>query len=560
MNDGQNADEKTRLIGGRLEESTILIVDDNIKNIEFASNILGGENYEIAVCTSGKEALDVCPEIMPDLVLLDIMMPEMNGYEVCRKLKENRETRETPVVFLSARADVEDLVKGFEVGGVDYVRKPFNQQELISRIKTHLELKHSRDLILEQNELLRKEISERNFVEESLRKSEQKFRSVIEHSHDLILIINDKFKITYANEKAIEILQIPSEELIGKNAMSIFEGEGKTLLEERLSLRQRGLDVPPRYEVSLRLKNGSAIDAEISAFVVKDMNKNTFTVAQIRDVTRLKQIDKEQREFIDKLRDLNQTIAIDAQKLVALNDRIADSEHKLKRAVAAKDKFFSIVAHDLRSPFSGLLGLTKIMSEEYDQLSKEEIIEYSDALHKSSKNLYKLLENLLLWARIQQGSIEYSLEQVNLKDAVAAIVKLASQSAEQKKIEIAVDVDENHRVLTDKQFLDTILRNLLFNAVKYTYEEGKIEIFSEIENDSRVVLSVKDNGVGMDDDYMKMLFNSEKKISMLGTNNEMGSGLGLTLCKELIEKIGGEIWARSKPKEGSVFSISLEQS
>jgi signal transduction histidine kinase len=130
----------------------ILIVDDNLKNIELAVSLLQDENYEIAIANSGKDALAILEEFKPDLTLLDVMMPEMDGYEVCQRIKSNPNTSETPVIFLTAKTEPDDIVKGFRLGGIDYIKKPFNQDELLMRVRSHINLKKSRELIIKQND------------------------------------------------------------------------------------------------------------------------------------------------------------------------------------------------------------------------------------------------------------------------------------------------------------------------------------------------------------------------------------------------------------------------
>jgi ligand-binding sensor domain-containing protein/signal transduction histidine kinase len=230
---------------------------------------------------------------------------------------------------------------------------------------------------------------------------------------------------------------------------------------------------------------------------------------------------------------------------------------ELNSEIASKDKFFSIIAHDLRSPFMALLGFSNHMVEEINFLSKDDIKNIAGNILKSTKVTFELLENLLQWARIKTGRITFEPELVNLKITLDQTAELFRNNAANKKIILAIDdVDGNPNIFTDLNMFQTILRNLIANSIKFTKEGGRINISAKEEKDF-VTITVSDTGVGMNQDKINRLFQIGQDTSTLGTQNEKGSGLGLILCKEFIDLNNGSISVKSKLGEGTKFSFTL---
>ena len=361
---------------------TILVVDDNKRNLQVVGNILHEEQYKVAMAINGPTALKLAAQLKPDLVLLDIMMPEMNGFEVCKKLKENEETREMPVIFLTAKVETDDIVEGFNLGGVDYITKPFKQKELLVRIKTHLDLLQSKRKIAEQ---------------------------------------------------AAELLAA-----------------------------------------------------------------NTF-----------------------------------------------------------KDRLFSIIGHDLRSPLSSIKFTIDMMKSGVIEFGDDFFHETLGQLAKTTDEAYILLENLLGWAKSQSGNLPVVPEEFSLKEMVETVARLQKLNLSNKNIEMIIDVAENICVLADNQMINTVLRNLLSNAMKFTPNGGKIQILAHTTTENMVGVSVIDSGVGISEENMKRLFNNTNPLKTYGTNNEAGSGLGLILCKDFVEKNGGILKVESEEGKGSRFLFNL---
>lgn len=358
----------------RQSKQTILIVDDVPKNVQVLGNLLSEYAFDLAVALSGRQALETIGRVKPDLILLDIMMPEMDGFEVCRQLKSMDHTKDIPVIFLTAKTDSEDIVKGFELGAVDYITKPFMKTELLARVRTHLTLKKTKEQLFEE--------------------------------------------------------------------------------------------------------------------------------------------------------------------------------------INAKNKFFSIISHELRNSFSLILGFVRIMQEFRDSLSEEEITDLINDLGSSSKTTYELLENLLYWARIQTTGIRIKTEKLMVADIAAKTIVTLKDIAHKKEIQLISTVEPDKAVYADSNMVHTVVRNLVSNAIKFTDKGGSVTIAAETYEDYTQV-SVSDTGVGIDPEKLGKLFRIDTKVTTLGTSNEKGSGLGLVLCKEFIDLNGGQIGMTSVVGRGTTIWFKL---
>lgn len=233
---------------------------------------------------------------------------------------------------------------------------------------------------------------------------------------------------------------------------------------------------------------------------------------------------------------------------------------ELKELIASRDKFFSIIAHDLRAPFSGLLGLTKIMAMENEKFTLKEFIELSESINIAADNLYKLLNNLLEWALLQQNEISFVKEKQNLSSLVLQSIEAFKARAVQKEISVISDIEQKLFVSADQKMVTTVLRNLLSNAIKFTHKGGTISVSAIQLKNSMIQVSVSDSGVGIDDINLNRLFVIGEKVSSKGTEGEISTGLGLILCKEFVEKHGGTLWVESKKNVGSTFYFTLPAS
>jgi len=357
----------------KITKDVILVVDDQPTNIKVIAGILG-QKYSLSFANNGLNALKILEKSIPDLILLDIMMPEMDGFELCKRIKENENTKDVPVIFLTAKTDTTDVIKGFNMGAVDYITKPFNHVEMEVRVKNHLNLYHSR-----------KEI-----------------------------------------------------ELVNKE----------------------------------------------------------------------------------------------------------------------KDKFFSIIAHDLRSPFNAIVGFSQLLIEQVKSQDFAGIELYAGIILRSAELALGLQSNLMEWAQSQTGRIEFSPTHFKTDELINEIALLFTDIASQKNISLDLELVHSTSIFADKAMIGTVLRNLISNSIKYTKPGGKITI-TAFERENDISIAVSDTGVGMPQTAIDNLFRIDKNQSTPGTQDELGTGLGLILCKEFVEIHGGQIEVESEINKGTTFLVSL---
>jgi signal transduction histidine kinase len=253
--------------------------------------------------------------------------------------------------------------------------------------------------------------------------------------------------------------------------------------------------------------------------------------------------------FRSRVRQLNK------QKIL-LEETVAIKTAELKELNASKDKFFSIIAHDLKNPFNTLIGFTEMMKESVRLNDPTTFYEYAAMINTSAIQTYRLLENLLEWASAQRGKLEFLPVSVNLYELVKDEFNIAEEMANGKNIELTCHIDESIIISADKNMLRTILRNLISNAIKFTHKNGKVEVAARIFSQNAEV-SVSDTGIGMSDETMSKLFKLDANLLTRGTDNERGTGLGLFLCKEFVERHGGKIWVISNVGKGSTFKFII---
>jgi signal transduction histidine kinase len=264
------------------------------------------------------------------------------------------------------------------------------------------------------------------------------------------------------------------------------------------------------------------------------------------------------RNINQQLREQNQEIRRQQEMLVAQRDSIEEKSRKMEMLNSTKDKFFSIVAHDLKGPLNSLSSFSNLLANDLHLMSPQEIKIIAQELNKSVKNTSRLTENLLTWARMQMNSLQHYPVAVDLNKILEENLALFHSTARQKNILLDIHSIPDIRVCADESQLRFVLRNLTANALKFTRPEGTIQIITQHEKD-QVIISVVDNGVGISEEIIEKIFRIDAKHSTIGTAGEKGTGLGLVLCKEFVEKNGGRIEVTSESGKGSTFSVYLQK-
>ncbi|MGD9994353.1 MAG: ATP-binding protein [Salinivirgaceae bacterium] len=245
------------------------------------------------------------------------------------------------------------------------------------------------------------------------------------------------------------------------------------------------------------------------------------------------------------------------EELTQLNSNLKSAKDEAEAAIKSKDRFFSILAHDLKSPFNTLIGFSQLLVNNRDDISEAEMQQFLEEMLQTSENTYKLLQNLLDWARSQTGALQMERKQIVLKPFINEVLATITATANQKDIGLLVEVPDTLEIYADKSIMATVFRNLVLNAIKFSYPHNVVKVKAELVDELWAEVMVIDNGVGIEKDILPNLFSLDKNVSSLGTAQEKGTGLGLILCKEFVEKSGGSIKVDSKPGIGSTFIMRL---
>ena len=372
---------------------------------------------------------------------------------------------------------------------------------------------------------------ERRQAEGKLQKERLLLRTVIDNIPDSIYCKDTAGGKTLANHTELRYAQVTSEtEILGKTDFDLYPKElAEAFYADDQVVLKTGQPVINREEFVMD-NNGRKRWLLTSKLPLKDEVGNITGIVGIgRDVTIRRQIQEE--------------IKLKNEELICSN--------------AEKDKFFSIIAHDLKGPFNGFLGLTQVMAEELPSLTPAEVQKIAVSMSNSAKNLYHLLENLLEWSQIQQGAFPFNPEAIQLGIVVRSSIDMIYETAKSKDIEIATDIADGLLVFVDINMVQTVIRNLVFNAVKFTPKGGKVTLLAKVATGNNIEISIQDNGIGMGRNIIENLFRIDVHTNRKGTEGEPSTGLGLLLCKEFTEKNGGKIRVESEVGIGSTFYFTL---
>jgi PAS domain S-box-containing protein len=373
---------------------------------------------------------------------------------------------------------------------------------------------------------LLQDITQLKNTEIALKQSEEKFRALVENIGEGVGFVNDEEQFLFANPSADKIFGVEEGTLTGRYLHDFLSPRGLAKVKSESSKRIK--EKNSSYELELLLNDGSKKEILVTATASID-KKFDGTYGVFRDISEGKRIQSEIKRKNEELSHLN----------------------------AEKDKFFSIIAHDLRSPFSAFMKLTQLMKDDIRSMTPEDIIQLVNALATSSTKLYDLLENLLEWSQIQSGFISPRPITFLLKPRTSSTVEVYKEQAERKNIRLTVDIPDDLTAFFDEKMYDGILRNLISNALKFTQKKGEIKIQAREFSPQFIEVSIQDTGIGMTQKMQGHLFKIDANTSRLGLEGEPSSGLGLILVKEFVDKNGGKIWVESKPDQGSKFFFTM---
>lgn len=365
--------------------------------------------------------------------------------------------------------------------------------------------------------------------------SEERYKVLAENVIDVIWILSLKLgKFIYISPSVFQLRGYTVEEAINHRLEDSLTPDSIKKINDRLSQAIKEFQENPnelKYyydEFQQYHKDGSLVWIETVTHLIINKHGEMEVVGSSRNITKRKEAEAIQQATNKRLDELN----------------------------ATKDKFFSIIAHDLMSPFNTLIGFSSLLNRQSAKNDMEGVAKSAKFMHDAAEKTRELLKNLLEWSQTQTGRIQFNPETIDVPICVNEVLDLFKETSEQKGIEMNLDIPQEGSIIADKYMLSTILRNLVSNAIKYTYPGGFLQISAE-QKENEWLFQVRDNGVGMDATLSQQIFQIGSHKSEAGTQKEQGTGLGLILCKEFVEKHGGKIWVDSKPEAGTVFGFNI---
>ena len=403
----------------------------------------------------------------------------------------------------------------------------YNRFKRIKKVKdkTRRELENQIAELQKQNDILKSLLAFQS--EEEKDESEKYANTILNNMGDAVFVKDNGSRLLLVNDAFCNLFNLPRTKIIGK-----------TLAE----------NVPPEER-----ENFLRIDKQVLSDGIENINEEPLTVSddhkKIISTRKSRFVDADGKKFlVGVIRDITERIKAE--------EDLRESEIQLRELNATKDKLFSIIAHDLRSPFNNILVLCDILKTQITKLEDTDAPVYLGLIQSTAKNTLVLLENLLDWAKSQSGQISFKTEKTGISSVIHEILELSMSIAQTKGISIKVNVEDEIDVNSDKKILKTVFRNLISNAIKYSKPGGNITI-SAIDEENQIKIIISDSGVGMDAKTLENLFGITTNTPLPGTLNEKGSGFGLVLCKEFVEKLGGKIWVESEQGKGSNFMFTI---
>lgn len=544
---------------------TILVVDDHPENIHVLVDNLEGQ-YEVLCATSGKDALEIAfSEHPPDLILLDIMMPGMDGFEVCSRLKARVDTRDIPVIFVTACGEEMDETKGLDIGAADFITKPFSIPVVKVRIKATLRLKEEMDnrialtrKLEDLNRNLEHRVKEKTHALErahaDVKASELKYRMIYENAVEGIFQSTPDGCLLDANPALAEILGYESADELISTVTDIMQQIYYRPADRSLFNRIIGRDGEiSGLETQVKKKNHQIIWALISAKAIRDdTDDHIYYQGFLTDITE----HKHAREALQTAHDeLETRVATRTAELVAAKEE-ADAANR------AKSDFLARMSHEIRTPIAAVTGLTHVILK--TRLTTDQR-DYLNKIQIASGKLIDVINDILDFSKVEAGRLELETCNFSLNELLEQLIDMFSERVGQKDLALVSSVDPEvpRQLRGDPGRLAQILSNLIDNAEKFT-DEGEITVAVTVDhttpvmpNQVRVKFCIHDTGIGISPDIIPILFEAFTQANTAAQHSHKGTGLGLAICERLVHLMGGTIWADSEPGQGSTYTFTV---
>ena len=538
----------------------ILLVDDRPENLLALEAILEPLNQTLIKAHSGDEALRKL--LLHDfaVILLDVQMPGINGFETARLIKSRERTKYIPIIFLTAISKDEEYVfEGYSVGAVDYLAKPFQPDILRSKVNVFVDLYLKQKQLSEQQVLLRasevRELELKHKLE--ITESEARFSDIVESMMDAIVVFDTDGRISLFNAAAERMFGLPADDSVGRDVRELVPEPLKQESLDRIcqaseSAQARADATPSQHLVSLTglRSNGEEFPIEATASCLDVGGKRTYTLI-VRDISERKRAEaalQAQAESLERA----------MMELKGLNDELADRQAELERAMAARSRFYASMSHELRTPINAVLGYSTLLLENIYGPLNEKQAEGITRTHKAAKHLLELVNDVLDLSKIEAGKIDLRLQPVYFPALLEDLFVTVRPLADQYGSELTLEHDgEPAKVISDPRRLRQILLNLLSNAIKFG--NGKpIHVGSRPRDDGGIEVDVTDRGIGIPTEDLDKIF--DEFVQLGKTQLTEGTGLGLPISRRLAELLHGGLEVESEVGRGSTFRLRLPES
>jgi signal transduction histidine kinase/CheY-like chemotaxis protein len=589
----------------------LLIVEDNPGDVVIVTELMrsSGINFKLTQVSTLRETLSICIDNDFDIILLDLGLPDSVGVETLKKIQVFR--IKSPVVVMTGLDDEDTALASLREGAQDYlVKNRLTSDNILRAIKYSIERKKILDL---QKKHIRQfsvlssssaQLHECEDISSCLKIICENLSNLLENSGVIAIEFLDPITVRVSGTEWLgsRVQQINrltgwdmnrsvfgSIDLRKELLDSIYDGKLHEIKGGIYEIFDGNIDQKSCEELMKVLEVNfvhaigffrfkyfyggflifsqnliedddvkiiEAISNQISTSmhrrsIEKDLRLSEFRYKKLN--ARLEQKVKERTRDLERA---NQQLHKELTDLAIAEEALRKSEFQLKELNATKDKFFNIIAHDLKNPFTSLLGSTEILFQNITKIDNEKIKELAVILNESAKGGYSILQNLLDWSRSQTGLLKVNPQRVNLSELINDNILNLQFLATNKEINLRSEAGREIFIFCDENMINTVLRNLLSNSLKFTRRGGEVIVRTVIQPDE-VIVTVKDDGIGVAQENLEKLFRIDTKFSMPGTDKEQGTGLGLKLCKEFVEKQGGKIWVESVENKGSEFKFSI---
>lgn len=549
-------------------QANILLVDDRPENLLTLEAILAPLGQNLVRANSGHDALKELLRSDFAVILLDVQMPVLDGFETATLIKEREKSRHIPIIFVTAISKDERFIgRGYLAGAVDYLPKPFDPDILLSKVSVFVDLWKKTEQIKHQAELMRESEQREQEIETARRErdlerrhsaelavSEERlahFKSTLDLTLDAVSIFDpDTLQFSYVNKGAQRQTAHSESELLAMKPFQIkplFDEQSFRQLIE--PLRIGDIDNDERVqtlETLHRRSDGADVPVEIVLQYIELTGQQGCFISVARDITERKRAE--------------QTLVLAREEAERARDEAEQAQADAESANRAKSEFLSGVSHELRTPLNAIIGFSKLLLNPRVGPLNEDQSEYTRDIVQGAEHLLQLINDILDLAKIEAGKMQIDIAPFALVETLEQSLTIVREKARNHSMKLETDFED--RVLdvvirADQRRVKQVMYNLLSNAVKFTPDGGTISIGARCEDEEHVVVWVRDSGIGIPEEFQARIFGAFEQVDTSYTKQQQGTGLGLALTRRIVSMHGGDIWVESKPDEGSVFSFRL---